>query len=270
MVLAEPKLDELFEKTAQTGYTKELLFSSLVKMITQVVCSVRQSIGSVYKAMSEEIGVSKTAVYDKLNRLEPSVSKALVKSTADDLATLIQLFGGDRPAMLPSYRGKILDGNGLGGTEHRLQVLRHTGAGALPGKSLVVLDPALGLALDIFPCEDGHAQERALLSEVLSTVEAGDLWLGDRNFCTQGFLFGVAQKQAALIIRQHQNLPWQAESSLVREGRTEGGEVFSQTVVLSDQGQDLRCRRVVVQLDQPTRDGETYLTFHGFSESPIK
>ena len=43
VVLAEPKLDELFEKTAQTGYTKELLFSSLVKMMTQVVCSVRLS-----------------------------------------------------------------------------------------------------------------------------------------------------------------------------------------------------------------------------------
>ena len=41
VVLADPKLDELFEKTAQTGYTKELLFSSLVKMMTQVVCSVR-------------------------------------------------------------------------------------------------------------------------------------------------------------------------------------------------------------------------------------
>ncbi len=46
-------------------------------------------IGAVYKAMSAEIGVSKTAVYDKLNRLEPSVSKALVKSTALDLATII-------------------------------------------------------------------------------------------------------------------------------------------------------------------------------------
>ena len=41
VVLAEPKLDELFEQTAQTGYTKELLFSSLVKMMTQMVCSVR-------------------------------------------------------------------------------------------------------------------------------------------------------------------------------------------------------------------------------------
>ncbi len=100
VVLAEPKLDELFEKTAQTGYTKELLFSSLVKMMTQVVCSVRQSIGSVYKAMSDEIGVSKTAVYDKLNRLEPNVSRALVKSTAIDLATIIHQLEVEPPEQM--------------------------------------------------------------------------------------------------------------------------------------------------------------------------
>ncbi len=41
VVLAESKLDDLFEETAQTGYTRELLFSTLVKMMTQVVCSLR-------------------------------------------------------------------------------------------------------------------------------------------------------------------------------------------------------------------------------------
>ncbi len=41
VVLASEKLDELFEKTAETGYTKELLFSTLVQMMTQVVCSIR-------------------------------------------------------------------------------------------------------------------------------------------------------------------------------------------------------------------------------------
>ena len=41
VVLVSEKLDELFEKTAETGYTKELLFSTLVKMMTQVVCSIR-------------------------------------------------------------------------------------------------------------------------------------------------------------------------------------------------------------------------------------
>ena len=100
VVLDPSKLDELFEQTAQTGYTRELLFSTLVNMMSLVVCSVRQSIGAVYKAMSDEIGVSKTAVYDKLNRLEPNVSKALVKSTAIDLATIIHQLGGERPEQM--------------------------------------------------------------------------------------------------------------------------------------------------------------------------
>ncbi len=41
VILAESKLDELFEQTAQTGYTREILFSTLVNMMIQVVCSVR-------------------------------------------------------------------------------------------------------------------------------------------------------------------------------------------------------------------------------------
>jgi hypothetical protein len=38
-------------------------------------------------------------------------------------------------------------------------VLRPIGAVALPGKSLVILDPELRLAIDVFPCVDDHAQE---------------------------------------------------------------------------------------------------------------
>jgi hypothetical protein len=52
----------------------------------------------------------------------------------------------------------------------------------------VVYEPALGLVIDVFPCEDGHAQERALLVEGLPTIRAGELWLHDRNFCTREFL----------------------------------------------------------------------------------
>ena len=40
----------------------------------------------------------------------------------------------------------------------------------------LVLDPALMLAVDVFPCEDGHAQEHSLLADVLLTVEEGDEW----------------------------------------------------------------------------------------------
>ncbi len=257
VVLVPSKLDDLFAQTAQTGYTREILFSTLVKLMTEVVCSVRQSIGSVYKARSAEIGVSKTAVYDKLNRLEPCVSQALVRYSAREMTTIIEEVVGQRPELWPGYRIRILDGNGLGATEHRLSVLLDTRAGPLPGKSLVVLDPQLGLATDIFPCEDGYAQERSLLPEVLETLESGDLWMGDRNFCTTEFIFKIESKQAFFLVRQHQNLPWTAETELVGVGHTDGGEVCEQIGVVSYEGSSCRCRRVVVQLDQPTRDGET-------------
>jgi hypothetical protein len=112
--------------------------------------------------------------------------------------------GGEVPALLPGYRVRILDGNHLAGTQHRLKELRTTAAGALPGQALVVLDPARMLITDLFPCEDGHAQERAILPEVLDAVRPGELWIADRPFCTTNFLFGIAARQACFLIRLHQ------------------------------------------------------------------
>jgi hypothetical protein len=54
-----------------------------------------------------------------------------------------------------NLRWECVSGNGAS-----IEGVACGGAAALPGKSLVVLDPDLGLAVDIFPCEDGHAQER--------------------------------------------------------------------------------------------------------------
>lgn len=91
----------------------------------------------------------------------------------------------------------------------------HRAIAPLPGKSLVVLDPERHLAGDIFPCEDGHAQERRLFSQVLSVVRSGEVWIADRNMCTQQFLVEIAQHDAAFVIREHQNLPFQAPESLL-------------------------------------------------------
>ncbi len=46
----------------------------------------------------------------------------------------------------------------------------------LPGKAIVVLDSKTKLVTDIFPCVDGHAQERSLFDEVLSQVKSQELW----------------------------------------------------------------------------------------------
>ena len=62
----------------------------------------------------------------------------------------------------------------------------------MPGQALVVLDQQRMLITDVFLHEDGHAQERRLIAEVLQHVQADDLWIEDRNFCTRALLFGMA------------------------------------------------------------------------------
>ena len=58
------------------------------------------------------------------------------------------------------------------------------------------LDPQRMIIEDVIPCEDGHAQERSLLTEVLPTIWPRDLLIDDRNFCTLAFHFGVLAPRA--------------------------------------------------------------------------
>lgn len=173
---------------------------------------------------------------------------------------LISHLDGERSPWLPGYRVKILDGNCIEASERRLKVLREVRAGALPGKSLVVYEPAPGLVRDVFPCEDGHAQERSLLGLVLETVHAGDLWIQDRNFCTCAFLCAIASRDAGFITRQHDGLPFAVITTWRAGGRIETGAVAEQRVQVRDaQGVLHLFRRIRVMLDQPTRDGDRVL-----------
>ena len=254
-LLNAEKIDGWFDSVRQAQYTKDILFSSIVSLMLQVVCRIRTSVHSAYR--HSDIEASVVAVYDKLKGVETKTAQALVRQIASDSESIIRNMGGAHEPLLPGYRTKFLDGNALEATEHRLNVLQATPAGALPGKSLVVFDPALGLALDVFPCEDGHAQERALLTAVAATIQPGDLWVADRNFCVLSFLFDLARKDAFFVIRQHQNTPYKPLSDLKFMGRAATGQVFEQPVQLtSPEGETLTVRRVVIHLDKPTRNGD--------------
>ena len=148
-VLTPASADALFEQHADHQYSRELLFSQVVDLMGQVVCGIYPSANAASQKQRQRFTVSRTAVYDKLNGVEPHVSAALTRQTAADLTAAIRELGGALPDLLPGYRVKILDGNCLAKTEHRLQELRPVAAGPLPGKSLVVLDPALMLAIDL-------------------------------------------------------------------------------------------------------------------------
>src|SRR3954466_3579098 len=250
-------LDELLERLAVTQYTRALLFSTLAWTMALVASRLYTSPRAACPEHPDRFPVTLKCVYEKLQGIELPVMRELLCDNARRCQVIVTELGGQVPALLPGYRVKILDGNALAGTDHRLKELRQTTAAALPGKSLVVLDPALGLAIDVIPCEDGHAQERSLLADVIRTVEPRDLWIEDRNFCTLGFICGVAQRQGFVLVREHKGLPWQARSPLRDMGRTETGAVFEQEVEITDEdGQRLRLRRILTRRDEPTRGGE--------------
>src|SRR5215210_4402370 len=230
--LSPTPLDDLFVRVVGHRDDRELLFSTCVDLMATVVCRVKPSIHAAYQA-HDHIPVNVTALYARLARVPMAAGRDLVRHTADRLEPVLRAMAGAVQDPLPGYRVKVLDGNHLGKTQRRLKPLRDVVAGPLPGQALVVLDPALGLAIDVVPCEDGHAQERSLLDSILETVADRDVWVADRNFCTTGFLFGVAKRAGSFVIRQHAaTLSWERESEWVAAGRAATGTLSEQTIWL--------------------------------------
>lgn len=256
-LFSRERLDDLFRTTAQKQYTRELLFSQLVELMTTVVLQQQPSVLAAYRKGIGSITVSDQSVYNKLDGMEPGVSAALVSDSAARIAPVIDELKARQPSWLPGYRVRILDGNHLSATERRLVPLREAWDSPLPGKVLAVLDQQTGLATDVLLTPDGHAQERSLLDDVLAVVAARDLWIADRNFCTLKFLFRIHKARAAFVIRQHGQVEGRLVGKRRHVGRTDTGAVYEQNIKLSHEGRVQKFRRVTVVLDKPTRDGDT-------------
>jgi hypothetical protein len=268
-LLDADRVDTLFEHTATQQYTRELLFSTVVQLMSEVVLGIQPSVHAAYQAHKEEIGVSTTALYNKLDRVETAVAAALVRDSARLAAPVVQALRASHPRWVPGYAIKVLDGNHLAATEHRLQELRGTWAAPLPGQALVVLDQQRMVITDVILNEDGHAQERRGIPEVLHRVSAGDLWIADRNFCTLGLMFGIARRGAAFLVRQHGQLQGELLGTPTRQGVTRSGTVYEQAMLVTDpvSGEVLPVRRMTLALKEPTRDGDTEL--HLLSTSTV-
>jgi IS4 transposase len=262
-MLDETTLEQLFQQHAGEQYTRELTIAALVGLLIQVSAGTRSSVFAAYKADQASdnptITTSSQAVYGKLGRIGVAVSEAVVRYSAERCGQLLALMPRARAEPLPGYRLRILDGNVLAGSEHRLTPLRRWLNACLPGKSLVVYEPGLGLVTDVVLCEDAYTQERALVTQILPRLQALDLLIADRNFCTTRLVFGVSRRQALLIVRQHRrSLPCQSVSRLKKCGETKRGVVYEQSVQVTDPetGDTLTLRRIEVRLFDKTRDGD--------------
>lgn len=255
--LSASALDDLFDRTAVHGYTKELLFSTTVDLMTLVVGGKALHVQAAYQHLRARVPVTLKSVYDKLRNIEVEVSAGLVSHVSGRCETLVTGLGGGCKSLLPGYRVRILDGNHLAASQRRLGVTRGHTAGPLPGQSLVVLDPALMLITDVVPCEDAHTQERALIEQVLPLVREREVWVEDRNFCTVEFLREVVGRRAYVVTRRHGNLRVEAETEYGDEVATDRGWVSERRVWVTRGGERvLRMRQVRVRLRRPTEDGD--------------
>ncbi len=83
----------------------------------------------------------------------------------------------------------------------------------------------------------------------------------DRNFCVRTFLFRILRSDAFFLVRWHAStMPFEPIDTLRSVGRCDSGEIFEQDIWVDDpesEGRRYRLRRIVLRLDNPTREGET-------------
>lgn len=254
--------DDLFKRMAVTQYTRKICFSDIVGLLMTVTVRMHRSVGAAYRENKGRLSISLIALFAKLKRTDLPLISALVRENAQRLGEVISELKAEVAPLVPQYRTRIVDGNALGKTQHRLKVLRGTRSGPLPGKSLVVFDNEREIITEMVPCPDGHAQERSLFKQLANLVRARELWIADRNFCTKWLLKQIVDHGAAFLIRQHGKLRVTTLSEFVPKGKCEGGLVFEQSVQIGFGDGALVARRIMVLLTTTTTrngDGILYL-----------
>ena len=105
------KIDAWFENVREVQYIRNILFSSLVSIMLQVVCRVRSNVYSAY--LNSDIDATRQAVYDKLKNIETKTAREIVRYMADESELIIREMNGAQPPLLSGLKTKFLDGNGV-------------------------------------------------------------------------------------------------------------------------------------------------------------
>ncbi len=262
------ELDQVFEQHRLECYEDQLKFSTLAATVAEIALGTVENPNQAYKAYQNEIQVSKTAYYDKLNHVETAIAEGVVRDRAEQSSTMLDEISCGQWEVLPGYRCVALDGNHLQKSEKRLGVLRGLCAAALPGTTVARYDLQSQLFTHAYLLEDAHASESSMLDRVLADLNARDLVLADRHFCIVDFLSQIDRRQAAFVIRQHGRLKGELIGKRRRKGHSPSGIVFEQKLRIGSGEQSLVVRRITVELTQPTRDGASEI--HILSNVPVK
>lgn len=259
----EERLQALYAQ-APRCWTRELTIQSLFWLVVEVVSGARTAVFAAYQADQAQakptITVSSQAVYDKLGRMPQEFGSSLVRASAERLQPLVAQAERRHFPGLKTCRVIVIDGTDLGGTEHRLGVLRRIKAAGLPGRLVVAYDWGTGLCLDAIASEDAYTSERTLVSDILERAQPEDLYVMDRYYCTTPVMQAIRKRRAHFVIREDaRNLRCQQRGRKKYLGRTTTGRVYEQALEVENTqtGERFCVRHLTLALDEPTADGDT-------------
>lgn len=254
----DQRVDQLFDEHRSRQYDSTLKFSTLTLSVAEIALGTIPNRNQAYREYAEELAVSRTAYYDKINRCEPAIAEAVVQHSAACAAELFPHLDFRPWEVLAGYRCFTLDGNHLQQTEKRLAETRTLCAAPLPGTAVARFDHQTGLFDRVYLLEDAHAQESSVLNRALEDLQPRDLLIADRHFCIVSFLRGLAARESCFVIRQHGRLHGESRGKRRRIGRSETGEVYEQSLAISTDDEFV-VRQITLLLDTPMRDGSTEL-----------
>lgn len=261
------EFDSVFEENRSRQYSDTIKFSTLAMSMGEIALGTMKNRNQAYLKYQKELQTSAVAYYGKLNRIEPSISEAVVRHSAARVGGLLAKLDFQPWEVLPGYRCFSIDGNHLQKTEKRLKEIRGLCAAPLPGTIVARFDHQTQLFDQAYLLEDAHAQEASVLDRVLEDIGKHDLVIADRHFCIVKFLLDIAVRSGCFLIRQHGRLKGKLLGKRKRIGRIDSGEVYEQAMEISSGDRTLVLRRVTVVLKKATRDGDMEL--HLLSNVPM-
>ena len=249
-------VNRIFENHRESQYDYIAPFQAVAATVADVALNFSDNFNQAYKEHKEELEISRQSFYAKTRGVEPAVCEAIVAHSAERAIETQDALNFGPWELLPGYRCLSVDGNVLAKSDKRLKVLRDVKGAPLPGKIVARFDLQRQLFDRAYVLLDGHSQESTCCERIVDDLVAKDVIIADRHYCIVSFLCRIALAHGFFVIRQHGRLKGVLQGKRKRIGRISTGVVYEQAMKLSAEEDAMTVRRITVELDQPTRDGD--------------
>lgn len=250
------ELNTVFDDNREVQYEYIVTFQAVAATVADVALNFSDNFNQAYKEHKDELNVTRQSFYGKTRGVEPAVSEAIVKHSAERTIQIQEALGFIPWELLPGYRCLSIDGNVMAKSDKRLKVLRDVKGAPLPGKIIARFDLQRQVFDHAYALLDGHAQESTCCDHIVEDLEPKDVVIADRHYCIVSFLIKIAEACGFFVIRQHGRLKGVLLGKRKRIGRISTGVVYQQEMKLSAADDAMIVRRITVELDEPTRDGD--------------